>query len=104
MNIKTVHIKVRRIDSNGEYSTKKSHKYMKIQVSADHEKDIILELDPEMNYADLKQKFLDLLEITDIEHKVFKIRNSDGILVPLTDVLQQDSSDKYVRVLVFCFT
>lgn len=42
----------------------------------------------------MKQKFLDLLDITDTENEVFKIRNNEGILVPLTDVLLQDSSEK----------
>lgn len=65
-----------------------------------------MEINPKLDYNTLKNEVRCLFGVEDDEEKVIKLRNKDFILIPLMNLLEGNSPEKYAfKILYFnlCF-
>lgn len=53
-----------------------------------------IELNKEIDYQTLKKELEKYFNITPEQKKVIKIRNKDGVLIPMTEILKGNDFDK----------
>lgn len=93
----TVHLRIRRFDLHGElFNIIVCMSGMLFSVFAENPKMEIMqvELNPNMDYGDLKKEVLSIFGLSENDDKVLKLRNKNHVLVPLTNLLEGNTFEK----------
>lgn len=91
-----VKFNVKRVDCEGNQNFELNFTSINrsfIIIITDSDKVYSLEVANDISYEDFKKKVRDMLNITGADDRILKVRNKDGILIPLMDVLELNENE-----------